>query len=96
MNKQDLIKAIYQKNDLSQADVEKIVNEVFSEITLALKRKEKVMITNFGTFEASPTQAFDIYSPYDGTLLKNVEQIRIRFKSSSHLKKILVDKRKEV
>ena len=92
MNKQDLVKKIYERTSHKISDINEIVNEVFNEISQALEEGKKVMITNFGTFEASQTQTFDIYSPYDGTLLKNVKQVRIRFKSSQQLKKKLVDK----
>lgn len=91
MNKHDLIRTIFLKTGLKQQDITSIVNAVFDEMTDALMKREKVMITNFGTFEAGEVKAFDIYSPYDGALLKNVKQVRVTFKSSSHLKKQLGD-----
>lgn len=91
MNKHDLIQSIFLKTGLKQQDITQVVNAVFEEMTLSLIKRDKVMITNFGTFEVGDVKAFDIYSPYDGSLLKNVKQVRVTFKSSSHLKKQLGD-----
>ncbi|MDD4213077.1 MAG: HU family DNA-binding protein [Bacilli bacterium] len=92
MNKHDLIKTIYEKTGIKQTDVKMVVDMVFQEMSLALERNEKILIQQFGSFEARHIKPFDIYSPYDGSLIKNVQQVRVTFKSSPHLKKNLVDK----
>ncbi|MFA6890236.1 MAG: HU family DNA-binding protein [Bacilli bacterium] len=92
MNKHDLIRSIYEKTNIRQIDVKTIIDLVFEEMELALSLRDKITIQNFGTFEAREIKPFDIYSPYDGSLIKNVRQVRVTFKSSPHLKKKLVDK----
>lgn len=90
MNKKDLINRVSEYVNLPKKDVHLIVDSFLGEIIDALYHNQKVTLTNFGTFEKSAVKAFDIYSPYDGKLLKNVPQIRVHFKSSAHLKKRLL------
>lgn len=86
MNKNDLVSIISQKANITKKDVGEVIDLFLNEIMDCLVRDEKVVLTNFGTFEKSTTKSIDIYSPYDGKLLKNVPQSRIRFKSSSNFK----------
>lgn len=86
MNKSDLVNIISGKTNNTKKNINEIIDIFLEEIIAALARGEKVVLTNFGTFEKSITKAIDIYSPYDGKLMKNVSQSRIRFKSSMYLK----------
>jgi DNA-binding protein HU-beta len=86
MNKKDCVDIVNEKTGISKKDVNLIIDCFIEEIINTLIRGEKVMISNFGTFEKSTTKPIDVYSPHDGKLLKNVPQIRVRFKSSTFLK----------
>lgn len=89
MNKVDYVNRISSNLNYTKKDVSIIIDELFELIKNDLKSGEKVMITNFGTFETSKTKPFDVYSPYDGKLIEGVSQYRVHFKSSSALKKYL-------
>ena len=51
MNKQELIVSIAGKTGLSKKDSEKAVNAFVDSVTNALKKKDKVQLVGFGTFE---------------------------------------------
>ncbi len=86
MNKKDYIEKIAQKLQMTKKDVTLIIDELFAMMCDDLTNNEKIMITNFGTFETSKTKPFDIYSPYDGKLIEGAIQTRVHFKSSQTLK----------
>ena len=89
MNKVDYVNRISSNLNYTKKDVSIIIDELFELIKNDLKSGEKVMITNFGTFETSKTKPFDVYSPYDGKLIENIVQTRVHFKSSTSLKNYL-------
>jgi len=51
MNKQELIASIAGKTGLSKKDSEKAVNAFVDSVTDVLKKKDKVQLVGFGTFE---------------------------------------------
>lgn len=89
MNKNDYINRISDKLEITKKDVGNVINELFEMMKEDLKNEEKIMITNFGTFETAKTKPFNVYSPYDGKLIENITQIRVHFKSSNSLKDYL-------
>lgn len=86
MNKSDLVNIISVKTSKTKKDVNQIIDLFLEEIMNALGNDEKIVLTNFGTFEKSITKPIDIYSPFDGKLLKKVSQSRVKFKISNHFK----------
>lgn len=89
MNKNDYINKISTNLDFTKKDVGLIIDEFINLMTNDLKNGEKIMLTNFGTFETSKTKPFNVYSPYDGKLIEGISQVRVHFKSSNYLKKYL-------
>ena len=89
MTKIDYVNRSSENLSLTKKDVNNVINELFELIKEDLKNDEKVMITNFGTFETAKTKPFNVYSPYDGKLIENIVQTRVHFKSSSSLKNYL-------
>lgn len=89
MTKVDYVNRISENLGLTKKDVGNVIDVLFDLIKEDLKNNEKVMITNFGTFETSQTKPFNVYSPYDGKLIENIVQTRVHFKSSSSLKNYL-------
>ena len=85
MNKNDIINQISQDFNKTKKDVGLIIDAFLDHISNTLKNNEKVAISNFGTFSKNITKPMNIYSPYDGKLIKNVKQTRIHFKSSPNL-----------
>lgn len=51
MTKADLIKKIASKNNVTQKEASKIIDDIFDEIAEAVLRNEKFAQNNFGTFE---------------------------------------------
>jgi len=51
MNKSELVKSVAEKADLSRKDATDAVDAVFSAITEALSKDEKVQLVGFGSFE---------------------------------------------
>lgn len=89
MNKVDYVNKISESLGLTKKDVSLVIDSLFDFMKEDLKHSNKVMITNFGSFETAKTKPFDVYSPYDGKLIEGVSQIRVHFKSSNALKKYL-------
>ena len=89
MNKNDYITRISENLWLTKKDVGNVITELFDLMKEDLKNNEKIMITNFGSFETAKTKPFNVYSPYDGKLIENIVQTRVHFKSSNSLKDYL-------
>ena len=89
MIKQDYIDRIFEKGQCTKKDITFVINELFKLMADDLRNGEKITITNFGTFDVSKTKAIEVYSPYDGKLIKVDEQQRVHFKSSTSLKNYL-------
>lgn len=51
MNRQELIKAVAEKTEMTQKQSAFLIDVVFSEITAALQSGDKVVLSGFGTFE---------------------------------------------
>lgn len=51
MNKSELVKSVAERADLSRKDATDAVDAVFSAITEALSKDEKVQLVGFGSFE---------------------------------------------
>jgi DNA-binding protein HU-beta len=86
MNKNDYINRISEELELTKKDVGNVINKLFDLMKEDLKNNDKIMISNFGTFETAKTKPFNVYSPYDGKLIENVSQVRVHFKSSNYIK----------
>ena len=86
MIKQDYIDRLFEKGIAQKKDITNVINELFKLMADDLRNGEKIMITNFGTFETAKTKPFNVYSPYDGKLIENITQIRVHFKSSNYIK----------
>ena len=60
MNKVDYVNRISEKLKLTKKDVGNVINELFELMKEDLKNNEKIMITNFGTFETAKTKPYNI------------------------------------
>ena len=66
MHKKELITAIAQKTEMTQADVEKVL-KAFMEVTVAeVAKKGNVQLIGFGTFEARERPARTGINPQNG------------------------------
>ena len=86
MTKSELIKKIHRNNDLNYVEIEKIVNEVLSEIICGLSEDGKVVLTGFGTFEKYYQEGYNGINPSTGEKLVVDGSYKVRFASSKKLK----------
>lgn len=63
MNKRDLVCIVADNAGLSKKNAEKAVSAVFQGITCSLKRREKVQLVGFGTFEVRERAARTGHNP---------------------------------
>lgn len=89
MKKKDIVEAIYQNNDYYRQDVEQVVNQVFEILAYGLENEDKVMISNFGTFEKVKQEDYHGVHPITGERQLVKGGYRIRFTSSKHLKEMI-------
>ena len=86
MNKKDIIEAIFQNSDYYKQDIEKVVDQVFEILAFGLETENKVMISNFGTFEKVMQEDYYGVHPITGERQLVKGGYRIRFTSSKKLK----------
>ncbi len=89
MKKKDIVEVIYQNSDYRKADIDEIVSQVFDVMASALEIEDKIMISNFGTFEKIYQEEYIGVHPVTGAPQKNPASYRIRFVSSKNLKDII-------
>ena len=92
MTKSEIIKKIHRDNDLNFIEIEKIVNEVLTEITKGIVEDGKVVLTGFGTFEKYYQDGYNGINPSTGEKLVVDGSYKIRFSSSKKLKDIINEK----
>ena len=91
MSKQKLIKQLKEKNPLlNKSELEKII-DIFSEnISNALKRGKNVEIRGFGRWYLKKLKEnFNARNPATNELIYKPERVKIRFKASKNLNKII-------
>ncbi len=86
MNKHDLIAAVAASTNLSKADAANAVDSILTVITKSLKKKEKVLLVGFGTFQVSRRKAGEGRNPQTGAKIKIPAANVPRFKASKTLK----------
>ena len=82
----DLIAAVADGTDLSRTKASEVVDVVFNAITDALKSKEEVRLTGFGTFVAAMRKASTGRNPRTGAEMEIPESTTVRFKAGKGLK----------
>ena len=66
MNKSDLIKALYEKENLTEKQATEIVNMVFDGFTETLKNNDRIEIRGFGSFSVREYKAYTGRNPKTG------------------------------
>ncbi len=92
MNKQELIKAIHDKQGnlgLTQSLVGEFVDAIINTITEELAQKEKVTLLGFGTFATSERKARNGVNPSNGKAVKIAAKTVPTFKAGKELKEIV-------
>ena len=86
MNKNDLVAAVATGTGLSKTDATKAVDEVFDQITSALKRGDDVRLVGFGTFLVTMRAASQGRNPRTGEPLNIPASKRPKFTPGKGLK----------
>ena len=93
MKKQEYISKISNKLGISKKDVGLVIDSFLDELSNSLSKKDLVTITNVGTFRKEHVVAKNMFSPIDGSNLKN-DYYRIHFSISSSLSKKIKEENK--
>lgn len=86
VNKHDLIAAVAASTNLSKTDAANAIDSMLTVIIKSLKKKEKVLLVGFGTFQVTKRQAGEGRNPQTGEKIKIPAAIVPRFKASKALK----------
>jgi nucleoid DNA-binding protein len=86
VNKHDLIAAVAASTNLSKTDAAGAIEAMLTVITKSLKKKEKILLVGFGTFQVSRRKAAEGRNPQTGEKIKIPAANVPRFKASKQLK----------
>jgi DNA-binding protein HU-beta len=86
MNKTELVAAIAEDAGLSKKDAEKALKAFTDAVTAELKKKGKVQLVGFGTFEVSERAARTGRNPQTGAEMKIPASKAPKFKAGKALK----------
>lgn len=86
MNKAELIKAMADETQLTQKDVESVLNSFVNVVSNALSKKDKVQLIGFGTFETRKRSARTGRNPQTGEEIKIKASTIPAFKPGKALK----------
>ena len=86
MTKTELIDAIAKETRLSKKDASKALDALTATVTKELKKKGKVQLIGFGTFETAKRAARNCKNPQTGATIKIPASVAPRFKAGKALK----------
>ena len=94
MNKTELVDAIAKETGLSKKDSEKAVKAFTEALSKELKKKGKVQLVGFGTFETAKRAARTGKNPQTGAAIKIPAATVPKFKAGKALKDAVNGKKK--
>jgi DNA-binding protein HU-beta len=86
MTKNELVKEMAEKAGVSVADAQKCLDGFTSSVTDALKRKDKLTLVGFGTFETKDRAAREGRNPSNGETIQIKAAKVPSFKAGKSLK----------
>ena len=86
MNKLDLIASVSEETGLGKAEATKAVEAVFAAICQALKNKQEVRVSGFGSFVVAGRKASTGRNPRTGAAIDLPASTTVRFKPGKGLK----------
>lgn len=89
LTRNDLSVLVYTKTDLTKEQAKNAVNAVFNCIEEALIKNQKIVISDFGTFEVHPRKGRTGYDPGTGSPLWIPDTVVPYFKAGKHLSGIV-------
>ena len=94
MNKTELVDALAKETGLSKKDSEKAVKAFTDAVSKELKKKGKVQLVGFGTFETAKRAARTGKNPQTGAAIKIPAATVPKFKAGKALKDAVNGKKK--
>ena len=89
MNKQELVDAIAKEAGLTKKDASNALEAFIDIVGKQLKKKEKVQLVGFGTFEVSKRPAREGRNPQTGATMKIPASLAPKFKAGKALKDLV-------
>lgn len=89
MNKGELVKVMATKSELTQKDVQKVLDAFFETIVETLKTGEKVQLVGIGSFEARQRSARKGRNPQTGEEIEIPARTDLVFRAGKQLKDAL-------
>ena len=86
MNKTELVAAIAKEAGLTKVDAEKALKAFTETVSKELKKKGKVQLVGFGTFETAKRAARTGRNPQSGKAIKIPASVVPKFKAGKALK----------
>lgn len=94
MNKAELVAAIAKEAGLTKVDAEKALKAFTDTVSKELKKKNKVQLIGFGTFETGKRAARTGRNPQTGKEIKIAASVAPKFKAGKALKEAVNGKKK--
>ena len=94
MNKTEFVDAIAKETGLTKKDAAAAVDAYNAVVTKTLKKKDKVTLVGFGTFETSKRAARTGRNPQTGKEIKIAASVAPKFKAGKALKEAVNGKKK--
>lgn len=89
MNKTELISKIAREKGISKGEAEKVIGSITDIITCSLQKREKVVLTGFGTFWVSRREERNGRNPRTGETIRIAASSVPRFRAGKEFKKIV-------
>lgn len=93
MTKQEFIEKLAKKAKLSKKDARAVVDSMIDIIIDRVKKKEKVTLTGFGTFEARQQKATQRINPQTGRKMTVPAKLVPKFRPGKQFKEALAKRR---
>jgi len=93
VTKQEFIERLAKKAKLSKKDARAVVDTALELIVDRVKRREKVTLTGFGTFEARQQKATQRINPQTGRRMNVPAKLVPKFRPGKQFKEALAKKR---
>jgi DNA-binding protein HU-beta len=86
MNRTELVEAMAKESGLTKTDADKALRAFTTAVEGALKKKDKVALVGFGTFETAKRAARTGRNPQTGEEIKIAAAVTPKFKPGKSLK----------
>ncbi len=93
MTKQEFIEKLAKKAKLSKKDARAVVDAMIDIVIDRVKKKEKVTLTGFGTFEARQQKATQRINPQTGRKMTVPAKLVPKFRPGKQFKEALAKRR---